>query len=159
MLLFPKIILLSIFAAADCAISTQEKVDYIIYGTYAGECDHHCSLMFKIDHSKLLVDTTDSFFKNLKKGVTFNSKLGYEDFLDAKAVMQKISKLLLISQSKIFGDPDGHDQGGIFVQIKVNNTIKTFYIDVEKNKIPDELENFVELIENKVAQKWKQYYH
>jgi hypothetical protein len=56
-----------------CSSVKQENIDYIIYGTYAGECYEHCSLMFKLEKEKLLLDTTDSFFKNALNKVTFGN--------------------------------------------------------------------------------------
>ena len=115
--------------------------------------------MFKLDRTKLLVDTTGSFFNNWEKAVTFkDDTLDQKDFLDAQEIRQKIPNLLLNSSSKSFGDPDGHDQGGIFVQLKIGAEIKTFYIDVENEKIPSGLRSLADLIGKNVSSKWEHYY-
>jgi hypothetical protein len=64
----------------------------------------------------------------------------------------------LISQSKDFGYPDQHDQGGVFVQFKMNNALKTFYIDTELDEIPSELRDYAKLIMSEVSSKWDYYY-
>ncbi len=157
--IFIKNILSFIFIIITCSTYAQNKVEYIVYGTYYGECWGHCSLMFKLDNSKLLVDTTRSFFKNWEKTVTFkNDTASQKDFLDAKEILQTIPTLLFISTSKSFGDPDGYDQGGIFVQLKINKKIKRFYIDRAGDKTPPALRNFAELIDKKVNSKWTYYY-
>ena len=156
---FKILLLFNLLAFASCSIHNRDNIDYIIYGTYAGECMGHCSLMFKLDTSKLFVDTTGSFFNNWEKTVTFNNDtLSREDFLNAQDIRQKLPTLLLTSSSTSFGRPDGYDQGGIFVQFKIDKEIKTFYIDVDKDKIPSGLRNFAELIESKVTSKWDYYY-
>jgi hypothetical protein len=115
--------------------------------------------MFKLDKTKLLVGTTGSFFNNWEKTVTFkDDTLAYKDFSDAQEIRHKIPSLLLNSSSKSFGDPDGHDQGGIFVQLKIDREIKTFYIDVDNDKIPSELRSFADLVGKKVSSKWTHYY-
>lgn len=50
-----------------CENVSTKNIDYLIYGVYCGECYGHCATMFKLDKKQLLVDTTDTFFKNSKK--------------------------------------------------------------------------------------------
>src|SRR3982751_3767320 len=85
----------TLLVVTSCSTPSRDKIDYIIYGTYAGECSGHCSLMFKLDKTKLLVDTTGSFFNNWEKTVTFkDDTLAYKDFSDAQEIRHKIPSLL-----------------------------------------------------------------
>ena len=116
--------------------------------------------MFKLNSSHLIADTSDSFFDNMEKTVSFlkSDTLVQSDFLSAGEIKKNIPSLLFKSPSKSFGDPDGHDQGGIFVQFKTDKEIKTFYIDVEDDKIPRELISFTDLIGKNISAKWDYYY-
>ena len=155
------IILTLAFSTVNCSPPNRENIDYVVYGTYAGECMNHCTLMFKLEKDKLLVDTTDSFFDNsqqTERVIFKGDTLSHEDFLKAQKVEERLPKLLLNSQSKDFGNPDQHDQGGIYIQFKSNNELKTFYIDTELDKIPGELRDYAKLIMSEVSAKWNYYY-
>ncbi len=125
------------------------KIDYIIYGIYCGECEGHCSTMFKVEKNQLLIDTTDSFFKNEYKLARVEFKgdtLDRDRFKEAQILKIKVPKLLLQSKDKRFGIPDEYDQCGIYLQIKVDNQLKTFYIDTELKNIPIEIRDYSKLI-------------
>jgi len=133
---------------ASCYRIKRTDIDYIVYGTYAGECYGNCSIMYKLENTRLLVDTTGSFFKNNSKEVTFgNHVLSNDDFLKAQAIRKEIPDMLLLSNSKEFGSPDHHDQGGIFIALKSGYIIKKFYIDTDLRQIPLELRDYAKLIE------------
>jgi hypothetical protein len=122
---------------------------------------NHCTLMFRLERNRLLVDTTDSFFDNsqqTERVIFKGDTLSHTDFLKAQIIKQKLPSLLLNSTSKDFGNPDQHDQGGIYVQFKVDKQLKTFYIDTELDKIPRELRDYAKLIESEVSSKWSYYY-
>jgi hypothetical protein len=139
--------ILTIFLLSSCSNIKRVNIEYIIYGTYAGECEGHCATMFKLEDTKLLVDTTDSFFDNHGKSITFRSDtLSRKEFIKAQAVKQQLPELLLQSSSKEFGSPDNHDQGGIFIELKSGLTTKRFYIDTDLDKIPRELREYAKLI-------------
>ncbi len=149
------------FSIVNCSPPNRDNIDYVVYGTYAGECMNHCTLMFKLEKHKLLVDTTDSFFDNsqqTERVIFKGDTLPHDDFLKAQKVMNELPRILLNSVSKDFGHPDQHDQGGIYVQFKRNNELKTFYIDTEMDKIPSELRDYAKLIMSEVNAKWDYYY-
>ena len=155
------LILTIIILTVRCSTPNRDNIEHIVYGTYAGECMNHCTLMFKLEKNRLLVDTTDSFFKNsqqTERVVFKGDTLSHADFLKAEIVRQRMPRLLLISQSKDFGYPDQRDQGGIYIQFKMNNELKTFYIDTELDEIPSELKDYAKLIMSEVSSKWDYYY-
>lgn len=125
----------------------KDKIDYVIFGSYAGECIRHCATMFKLENNRLLIDRTDSFFKNREEGPTFNNDtLNRSQFKEAQFAIDSLPGILLTSYGATFGHPDDRDQGGLFVQIKKGDAIKTFYIDNDLSKVPKSLWKYVGLI-------------
>ena len=58
---------------------------------------NHCTLMFKLEKDKLLVDTSDSFFDNSQQAerVIFKGdRLSHADFIKAQKVKERLPKLL-----------------------------------------------------------------
>ena len=144
------IIVFSIFPIGCSRNTKSDKIEYIIYGVYAGECMHHCATMYKLTTTQLLIDTTDSYFNGdprVKEPVKFNKDtLNKEQFIKAQIVKTQLPEILLTSDDKEFGYPDNHDQGGIFIQLKIDNGLKTFRIDTELDKVPTNLRNYATLI-------------
>lgn len=146
------ILFTTIFACSSKNKSIQ-NIDYIIYGVYCGECMHHCATMYKLEKTKLLIDTTDSYFSVLRRKIKTNEPvifkndtLSKEAFLNAQLIKSEIPTLLLRSTNREFGNPDSHDQCGIFIQFKINNTLKTFRLDTELDKLPKDLREYAKLI-------------
>lgn len=130
---------------------TAQHIDYIIYGTYCGECTKHCTRMFKLEQNRLLIDTTDSYFTTYDKieRVIFNGDTASRSqFEEAKIVKTKLPMFLMFSPDRTFGKPDSYDQCGIYIQLKTAQQLKTFYIDTNTNAIPPELRDYILLIMN-----------
>lgn len=138
---------ISLFGLTSCSNIDRNEIDAIIYGVYTGECYGHCATMYQLEKDRLLVDTTDSFFKSKSNAMIFNGySLDSTQFQKAKEVINQLPDILLTSNSKSFGSPDAYDQGGIFIQIKSGAKTKSFYIDTELKLIPTELRNYAKLI-------------
>ncbi|MFZ4400264.1 MAG: hypothetical protein ACOYO1_09535 [Bacteroidales bacterium] len=132
----------------SCNVKGQ-NIDYLIYGVFCGECVGHCATMYKLDNLSIKRDTADNFFKNkykLDNGFFIGSTLNKKEFYKAKKLMKNIPFSLLNSKNKTFGNPDERDQCGIYIQIKIGNSIKIFTIDTDLSKIPSELHEFVQII-------------
>ena len=151
MIRYSRNILLALFLSSGCSFvdKTPSNIEYIVYGVYCGECTAHCATMFKIDNSHLLIDTTDSYFRNrlqpgnvIFKGDTLNK----EQFNKAKILITTIPKLLLSSGDRKFGIPDEYDQCGIFIQFKVDNELKTFHIDTNLKEVPEEIRGYAQTL-------------
>lgn len=145
--LFP---LLTIFIMViSCSSIVDKKVDYIIYGVVCGECSGHCATMYKVDNKFLVRDTSDNYFHNrtkLESGFISGDTLNKANFDEAKTLKEKLPDILLTSSEEKYGNPDNHDQCGIYIQFKIGNQIKTFDIDTDLDKIPADLRDYVERI-------------
>jgi hypothetical protein len=145
------LIIILLLSSTTC-FAQKTKIDYIVFGVYCGECDHHCATMFKIENNKILVDTTDSYFRHKKDTIIFSDyEPGKEFYNEAKAAIDSIPEILLDTNldTKVFGEPDARDQCGIYVQFKTNNRVRTFLIDTEPengNDIPKELRVYRKII-------------
>jgi hypothetical protein len=130
-----------------CADQRRNNIEYIVYGTYAGECIAHCATMYKFEGSKLLVDTTDSYFPDQGKGLKFGfQSLDPEHLHSAELIKARIPTMLFESNGEVYGNPDGHDQGGIYIEFEIKGDTSRFYIDTNLEKIPPELRDYASLI-------------
>jgi hypothetical protein len=146
-----QVVIAFLILCTGCSTKAKsDTIDYLIYGVYAGECFGHCSTMYKVTKSKLFIDTTDSYFKGTRfvwKRLNFDKEtLNEKGFATAQEAITQLPELLLSSNDREFGYPDSHDQGGIFIQFKVDTNLKTFWIDTELDQIPFELRDYAKLI-------------
>ncbi len=55
--------------------------------------------------------------------------LSTDKFIAAKGLLYSVPKELLTNNNVTYGDPDGHDQGGIYVEFYQGKTKQRFLID------------------------------
>lgn len=127
----------------------KAKVEYIVYGVYCGECFGKCVNLHELKGDTLLesADTTiNSFIDYSRKGKDFKGKaINTRIPLALKKIRDSIPLILLKSRSRTFGEPDSHDQCGIFLRIKTTDSVKDFYIDPEI-KSPPQLVHYIKMI-------------
>jgi len=143
-------ILFFLFLGVQYNCKAQTNVEYVIYGTYAGECLGHCAHIFKFSNDTLLSDTSNDFleyhFGRIKNYVFKGIPLNRNRYLKAKKIMDSIPPFLFTTETERFGCPDCRDQGGIYLQIKTKDALKTFTIDTDISIVPKELWNYVSLL-------------
>jgi hypothetical protein len=127
--------------------------DYVVMGTYFGECTGtDCQQFFKMDSEKVLhylnvkYDSYDFNHYNYKT-------LGFKD--DFAAFLLKIPTeiVALKGQTKTFGSPDSHDQGGVYLEWNQSGTVTKIYLDVDNSA--DQTQNvilFKKVIQDKIAE-------
>ena len=93
------------------------KIDYLIFGHFHGECDgEQCVETFKLTDEKLYEDTLDLYSgENLEFIEQSSAK-----FEQVKVLIDYIPDELLSVRDTMFGCPDCRDQGGIFFQYSEN---------------------------------------
>jgi hypothetical protein len=130
-----------------------ENVDSVVIGTYNGQCiDNGCQLFYKIDSQKVLqylkvnvgaYDFTQYGFKALK----------YKD--DLAAFAQKIPSELksLKGQTKIYGSPDTHDQGGTYFEYNQGGVVTKVFFDNDATTDQNEsILAFKKIIQDKIVE-------
>jgi hypothetical protein len=103
--------------------------DYVVMGTYYGNCiGTNCQQFFKVDTQKTL-----HYLKVNYDSYDFNQygfkTLVYKD--DFAALLQKIPTEItaLKGQTKTFGSPDAHDQGGVYFELSQGGVITKIFLD------------------------------
>ena len=135
------------------APSQNRLPDYILFGTYFGECAKHCAIMYrynlKLKSNFLFVDSTDSYFSKRNTSVVFKSHLKSPTKVElARRLAACIPKQLITSNKSAerFGCPDCTDGGGIYIEFAQNARIKKFYIDYNTHELPHDIRIFAESV-------------
>lgn len=121
---------------------------YLIFGRFNGECfGELCVESFKLTDSMLLEDTLDIYMATNFAFVPLADSL-YEQVAD---IIDFFPEALLSDSNTTFGCPDCLDQGGIMVQLVIDNDlIGHWRIDRIKTEVPTYLHDFVDEIELKI---------
>jgi hypothetical protein len=128
------------------------NLDYIKFGVYCGECYGHCSTMYQYNMmgnaNTLLVDTSESYFKNQGNIVCNILIVDRVKMQLANDVAKQVPKRLLntFKSSEQFGCPDCTDGCGIYFEFKRQNETRKFYIDTDTTKLPDAIKSFSQLL-------------
>jgi hypothetical protein len=107
----------------------NSDIDYAIVGTYFGECTGaDCYQFYKIENHKVLKYSSVNNFP-----VEFN-RTNYKTLVfrdDYAGFISKIPTEIknLKGQTKTFGSPDAHDQGGVYLEWSQGGVITKIYLD------------------------------
>jgi hypothetical protein len=127
--------------------------DYVVMGTYFGEClGTDCQQFFRIDSQKVihyLNVNYDSYDFN-----QYNYKaLGFKDDFAAFLLKTPTEIAALKGQTKTFGSPDSHDQGGVYFEWSQAGTVTKIYLDTDNST--DQTQNvilFKKVIQDKITE-------
>lgn len=123
------------------------KMDYLIFGHFHGEClGEGCVETFKLTGDKLYEDTLDIYNAENLAFV----ELSREKFELVKDIIDYFPTKLLSDKETRFGCPDCRDQGGVFIQYSENGIVKSWRIDKDKDMIPEYLHNFIDKVNEKI---------
>ena len=144
-LLFGLILLLTF-----CKKDDLLKDNYFVFGVAYGECNTDCATFYLIENNKIYPDNMNSYYNYPLKFK--NDQLTLSNYNLAKKLIDDFPKYLTDNPNKTFGCPDCHDQGGIHINIKENGENKIWHIDPEISKLPLELQNYVQEIQDILSQ-------
>ena len=137
--------------------TSNTTLDYILFGIFCGECNHDCATMFQYNMigntNTLLVDNTESYFKNYGKVICNTPILDQKKLKLASSVVLQIPKQLLATNklTESFGCPDCSDGCGIYFEFKQGNKVKKFYIDYATSNLTTEMKTFAEYLKKTVG--------
>jgi hypothetical protein len=130
-----------------------ENENSVIIGSYYSQCiGNSCQLFYKIDSQKVLqylkvnigaYDFTQYGFKSLT----------YKD--DFAAFVQKIPSELksLKGQTKTYGSPDSHDQGGVYLEYNQGGVVTKVFFDNDATTDQNQsILTFKKIIQDKIAE-------
>ena len=105
----------------------------IAFGFYAGECVGNCGTIYEVTTKTLRVDTT-SFWKSQNDLANLQIKgQRYIEENEGNFNSKKFSipLIMLFDPRTIFGYPDGHDQGGYYLDFTLFGIKRHYKIDKE----------------------------
>ena len=129
--------------------SSSGKADKIVFGTFYGMCAGNCVRIYQVDATTLQKDDSvkypDGAWTYNFNGTTM---LSADKFNIAKDLLNQVPSELLNNNNKMYGAPDSHDQGGVYIQIIKGTEKRRFRIDFDNSS-----DQSAELItfKNKVA--------
>ncbi|MBW4361274.1 protease complex subunit PrcB family protein [Flavobacterium taihuense] len=127
--------------------------DYVVMGTYFGECiGTDCQQFFKMDNEKVLHYLNVNYNSYDFNPYSYKA-LGFKD--DFAAFLLKIPTEIkaLKGQTKTFGAPDSHDQGGVYFEWSQAGTVTKIYLDTDNST--DQTQNimlFKKVIQDKITE-------
>jgi hypothetical protein len=106
--------------------------DYLVFGTDFGFCIGNCTHLYKLTTTELFEDDFDKFL-NSKQPTFKTTPLNAAKVDIAKSVCMAFPNDLLKEKESRIGCPDCHDQGSIYVEIKKNGVVQSWFIDPDQN--------------------------
>ena len=129
--------------------SGSSNPDYFIFGTAYGMCQGNCANFFNLKFGKIYPDNMNY----MQQTLTFQTvQLSNADYLLAKQLVDSFPAYLINNPDEIFGSPDSHDQGLIYIERKKSGHKNYWYIDTEIDSLPIEIRNYSLSVLNIVAQ-------
>lgn len=125
--------------------------DYLIFGTYYGECAENCINIYYLrpDEQQLFVASEPKYpvyeADSFPYGLHFVT-VSQQKYELAKDLINQVPENLLGESKLVIGEPDATDQGGIYVELNHRNMMHKYYIDTNKDAIPAYLHDFVDEI-------------
>ena len=131
----------------------NQNKDYVVVGTYAMQCfGAECQQFFKIDTQKALRYLKVNYGSYDFNQYGFKTLIYKEDFAAfLKTIPTEI--VALKGQTKTFGAPDAHDQGGVYFEWSQGGTVTKIYLD--NDNTADQTPNillFKKVIQDKITE-------
>lgn len=146
-------VLLLLVVLASCEFGHEQgsrlNTEYLVFGRFAGECvGEHCVEIFKIDHGVLYEDTLDRYPTGLYNG-SFRRLSDSMDTIVQPLVHLVPWEIIRLPNGRI-GEPDSHDQGGIYLELKERGVRRYWLIDTQRARLPVFLHSFIDSVEHTV---------
>nr|WP_315199589.1 protease complex subunit PrcB family protein [uncultured Flavobacterium sp.] len=127
--------------------------DYAIVGTYYGYCTGaDCYQFYKIENYKVIKYPTVNKFPAEFNQTNYKALVYKDDFV---GFLSKIPTEIkdLKGQTKTFGSPDAHDQGGVYLEWSQAGVVTKIYLDNDNTADQKtEIIAFKKVIQDKVAE-------
>jgi len=139
----PELIIIVVFLSlfSFCSKDKSTDYDYFAFGTAHGECIGNCARFFLIQNNNLYPDDMDYYNTVLKFQKT---PLPEDKYKSAKKLIEDFPEYLKDNPNLTFGCPDCADQGGIHIELKTNNRIEYWHIDMDVGNQPAEIRSYIQ---------------
>jgi hypothetical protein len=129
------------------------KSDYITFGHFYGECmGEQCIEIFRLEKDILFEDNTDQYPNSAKFYIGNWVQQSQQKFDDTKDLIYYFPKELLNETDTVIGQPDAGDWGGLYVEYNFNGVRRFWLLDKMKSNIPTRYHNFIDKVNEKIAQ-------
>lgn len=117
-----------------CKKNKTVVVDKVVFGSFHGMCPAGCVDVYRVDTSTLYEDTTVQLFVlnwsyNFIPGPAFDSLRR----ANAMTLLMDVPAELTSGTEHVFGVPDSHDQGGVYLQVTKDGVVHKYRIDNDNN--------------------------
>nr|WP_315152556.1 protease complex subunit PrcB family protein [uncultured Flavobacterium sp.] len=128
------------------------NIDYAVVGTYFGQCTGaDCYQFYKIENHKVTKYPTVTNFPVEFNQTNYRALIFKDDFA---SFISKIPTEIknIKGQTKTFGSPDAHDQGGVYLEWSQGGVVTKIYLDTDNtaDQTADVIA-FKKVIQDKVA--------
>jgi hypothetical protein len=148
-------LLLLTFALFGCKKDhlLNDSNDYLIFGHFFGECGGpNCIEIFKLSHTELMEDTLDHYPSSTDFYEGQYVLLSQSKFDQTKDLTTFFPTPLLNETTKVIGQPDAGDWGGLYIEYHINGIRKFWLIDLMKTNVPANYYAFIDKVTEKIAQ-------
>jgi hypothetical protein len=127
--------------------------DYFVFGSYYGECMNNCVNFYVINEGKLYSGANEQY-PNKQQAFDLGALTTLDEakFHLVKDLPSTFPTQLLNESSTVVGCPDCTDGGGVYIEVKVNNEVKFWYIDNFTHMIPEYLRAYIPEMNAKLQQ-------
>jgi hypothetical protein len=154
-------IIMALFALAITACEdekcgdTHDGEEYFIFGHFYGECGGEgCVEMYKLEDGKLYEDDLDHYPDHTTPIEAHWNELSKEKYEAVKDIEAQLPQELYGEAQHVLGIPDGGDWGGIYVEVKDNDSTHQsgfWLLDKNESNMAQVYNDFVDRIEEKIA--------
>jgi hypothetical protein len=146
--LFPLLLFLTAVASCNKEPSQQSKKEtdlaspaFFSFGASYGFCVGDCANFYLIEKQQIFPDD----MKILQKPLIFKSTaLNNEKYLIAKPLIDSFPAYLINNPDTTFGCPDCYDQGAIYLELKNEEGVKYWNIDMDEKGQPGEIRDYIQ---------------
>ena len=128
-----KLLIVLCFCFPFVACTDDEKTvqfgeeDHLVFGTFYGECAGNCTVLYKIQSGLLFEDNVEI---GIPEVILFNIlPMSEAKYLIAEELTTTFPSDLIDSDKEVYGCPDCHDQGGVYLELKQGDDTRKWSID------------------------------
>jgi hypothetical protein len=134
----------------DCYYLT-EATDAFVFGKYFGFCQgEQCTNLYKLQNGQLFADDMERLMH--PDDLVFQPEpLSEDKYATAKAILDSLPTALFEEPSETIGCPDCADQGGYFIEWRTSGETQRWYLDANKNNLPEYLVSYAQQIDEVLA--------
>src|SRR5688572_24122444 len=154
-ILFSALFLVSLVACEkNNDLASCEDFQEITFGSFYGECGGEgCVEIFRIEsHLKRLTEDVNDYYPQVDQFYDghFTIELNTEKYDLVKDLMEYFPEELLAETQTVIGNPDGGDWGGIYFELRTEDTHRFWLLDTMHDNMPADYNEFVDRIQEKL---------